>query len=79
MRHVKSNYFIGIRTPWTLESEVVWDKTHKLGSRIFALAGIVFFVNAFWSALFLPVFIITIVLCILIPVVYSYVEYKKLK
>ena len=79
MRHVKSNYFIGIRTPWTLENETVRNKTHKVGSRMFGLAWIVFLVNAFWSALFIPVFIVTIILCILIPVVYSYVEYKKLK
>jgi uncharacterized membrane protein len=78
MRYVKSNYFIGIRTPWTLENEVVRNKTHKLGSRTFMLAWIVFFVNAFWSMYFVPVFIVTILLCILIPVVYSYVIYKRL-
>lgn len=79
MRYIKSNYFIGIRTPWTLENEVVWDKTHKVGSRTFGLAGIVFLVNVFWSTLFLPVVIFTIALCILVPVVYSYVVYKKIK
>lgn len=30
---IKPNYFIGIRTPWTLESETVWNKTHKLGGK----------------------------------------------
>lgn len=79
MRHLKSNYFVGIKTPWTLESEVVWDKTHKLGSWIFMGAWIVFFVNAFWSAYFVPVFLIVIILCVLVPVGYSYVVYKRLK
>ncbi len=79
MRHVKSNYFIGIRTPWALENEVVRDKTHKVGSLTFMLAWIVMFANAFWSAYFLPVFVVVMILCIGIPVVYSYVVYKRLK
>src|ERR1700741_4302995 len=32
---IKQNYFLGIRTPWTLENEEVWQRTHKLGGRIF--------------------------------------------
>src|SRR3989344_8451070 len=37
MKHVKRNYFIGIRTPWTLANEKVWDKTHLEASRVFYL------------------------------------------
>ena len=79
MRHLKSNYFVGIKTPWTLESDVVWDKTHRVGSWTFMVAGILFLLG-----IFLPIdsasgFIIPIVLCFLIPVVYSYIAYKQLK
>jgi len=79
MRHVKSNYFIGIRTPWALENDVVRDKTHKVGSLTFMLAWIVMFANAFRSAYFVPIFVIVLILCIGIPVVYSYVVYRRLK
>lgn len=36
----RSNFFIGIRTPWTLSSDENWRKTHHLGGRLFMLAGI---------------------------------------
>lgn len=37
----RSTFFLGIRTPWTLSSERVWDRTHRLGGRLFMLAGVV--------------------------------------
>lgn len=37
----KANFFIGIRTPWTLSNDVIWLKTHRLGGRLFILAGII--------------------------------------
>ena len=58
LEHAKRNWFIGIRTPWTLSSDKVWDKTHKLGSRlykyaaIFPLLGIVFQNYAFYLTIF---------------------------
>jgi len=79
MRKVKRNWFIGIRTPWTLSSDIVWDKTHKLGSKIFIISGVVgilgfFFENYFALLLLLvPIMVGTIFL-----VVYSYFEYKKI-
>mgnify|MGYP001579616791 CR=1 FL=1 len=70
LRKAKRNFFIGIRTPWTLSSDRVWDKTHQLGSVLFfvsgalALIGSLFGNNAIWfvmvpllgSALFLVVY-----------------------
>ncbi|MDH4141382.1 MAG: SdpI family protein [Chloroflexota bacterium] len=41
---VRSNYMAGIRTPWTLTSEVAWTKTHRLGGWLFVIEGIVFLV-----------------------------------
>ncbi|MFO3795789.1 MAG: SdpI family protein, partial [Anaerolineales bacterium] len=40
LRHAKRNWFIGIRTPWTLSSDHVWDKTHRIGAALFAICGI---------------------------------------
>ena len=73
----KRNWFIGIRTPWTLSSDKVWDKTHKLGSKLFKFAaalslfGLVFSKVAFYLIIF-PLILISIFLLI-----YSYFEYKK--
>jgi len=77
MPKIKSNWFAGIRTPWTLSSEDIWDKTHKLAGKVFVLMGLVFL-----SMLWLPgsnfwyVIIIVLVL-VFVPVVYSYILYKN--
>ena len=73
----KRNWFIGIRTPWTLSSDAIWDKTHKLGGKMFkavsflALLGIVFPRQAFFfiipSLIFVSIYL----------VIYSYIEYKR--
>jgi uncharacterized membrane protein len=79
LEKAKRNWFIGIRTPWTLSSDKVWDKTHKLGARLFKLAAIIALIGAifpdhsFWFIL-VPVISFTIIV-----LVYSYVEYSKLK
>ena len=45
----KRNFFIGIRTPWTLSSDTVWDKTHALGSKLFIASGFIAFLGAFFG------------------------------
>jgi len=80
---IKPNYFLGIKTPWTLENETVWKQTHKMGGIIWMIGGLAIVgisllfpqTNLFFIGLFLG---ITILLC-LIPVVYSYQLYQKLK
>lgn len=47
IQKVKPNYFLGIRTPWTLSSERVWKDTHRVSSKIFVLAGILMMLAAF--------------------------------
>ncbi len=47
---VSRNFFVGIRTPWTLASEEVWLRTHRLGGRLFVLAGLAMFVLALAGA-----------------------------
>ncbi len=80
MRTVRSNWFVGFRTPWTLSNETVWRKTHELGGRIWFYSGIFLAIIVF----FLPEKVATVVMtagviCMaLIPLVYSYFEYKKI-
>jgi uncharacterized membrane protein len=78
LRKAKRNFFIGIRTPWTLSSDTVWDKTHQLGSVLFMLSGAFailggFFggMTAFWLV-FVPLIGSTIFL-----VIYSYIVYRQ--
>ncbi len=47
LRKAKRNFFIGIRTPWTLSSDSVWDKTHQLGSILFMISGAFAIVGGF--------------------------------
>ncbi|MVM37365.1 DUF1648 domain-containing protein [Spirosoma sp. HMF3257] len=78
---VKPNWFVGIRTPWTLENEVVWRKTHRLGGRLMVAGGLL----SALLALIVPltykvgVFMTVTALTVLIPVVYSYIYYRQEK
>jgi uncharacterized membrane protein len=78
LRKAKRNYFIGIRTPWTLNSDYVWDETHRLGSILFMASGVLAVIGgflggmlAFWF-LFVPLIGSTLFL-----LVYSYVLYRR--
>jgi uncharacterized membrane protein len=72
----KQNWFVGIRTPWTLSSERVWDKTHQMGSSMFKAAGIVALLGIVRPELFL-LSIAVVLAAAIATVVYSYVEFQK--
>ena len=73
----KMNWFIGIRTPWTLSSEVVWERTHALGGRLFRLAGIIAFLGILLPGLAFSLILVPVLAISLFLVVYSYREYEK--
>jgi len=75
--HSKRNWFIGIRTPWTLSSEKVWDKTHKIGGKLFKIAGAITFVGVFFQNYVLFFVIIPVLVVAIYTIVYSYFEYQK--
>jgi uncharacterized membrane protein len=78
MQTVKANWFMGIRTPWTLSSETVWRKTHRLGSKLFMICGLLFFLIPFLPVdLMVYVIVIPAILAGLIPTIYSYVLYRR--
>lgn len=77
LTRVKQNWFMGIRTPWTLSSKTVWEKTNRLGSVLFKICAVISMFGAIfnkYSALFVgvPVLIAGVYL-----VIYSYMEYQK--
>jgi uncharacterized membrane protein len=76
---VKPNYFIGIRTPWTLESEQVWRKTHRIGGILWIIGGLVMIALALFpdSGIRQALFLITVAIMVLVPVVYSFIEFRK--
>ncbi|WP_230931945.1 SdpI family protein [Priestia sp. TSO9] len=78
LQRVRSNYFMGIRTPWTLSNETVWKKTHRLSGKIFFIGGLLILISAFLPDGYKSVIMWgSIVLCVAIPYLYSYVAYKK--
>jgi len=78
LEKIKSNFFIGIRTPWTISDEEVWEKTHKLGGKLFRASGIIALFGAFFEEIAFIVIIAPILAVFVFAVVYSYVEYKKI-
>lgn len=79
MYSIKPNYFVGIRTPWTLESESTWRKTHQLASKLWMAGGIVItavtLVVTAKPATF--IFVGIVLLISFIPIIYSYIYFKK--
>ena len=78
MGKVRKNFFVGIRTPWTLASDEVWYRTHRLGGWLFAAAGVITIV-ATLMGLPLLVMVASIALAGLVPVVYSFLIYRRLE
>lgn len=66
------NYIIGIRLPWTLESDKNWRKTHQLAGKIWVLGGLLLFLNSFVQLYVYWVFFLTLFFVVIIPSVYSY-------
>lgn len=74
---IRQNYFIGIKVPWTLDSEDNWNKTHRFASWTFVLMGLVVLAEGFmiWNAA--PVVFGSIFLATILPILYSYLLFKK--
>jgi uncharacterized membrane protein len=77
--NVKRNWFLGIRTPWTLSNEIVWEKTHKIGAKLFKAVGVITFLGFFFSRYAVLFVIIPVLLAALYTIIYSYIEYRKVQ
>jgi uncharacterized membrane protein len=78
LTRVEPNWFVGIRTPWTLSSDTVWRKTHRTGGYLMVLGGVlVASCAALPRGAFLPVLVVAILVMAVIPIVQSYILWKR--
>jgi uncharacterized membrane protein len=77
---IQPNYFIGIKTPWTLENKEVWKLTHVLAGKLWIAGGLLIVLTSLTIAnsIFIYVFISVIAIISLIPMGYSYYKFKEL-
>ncbi len=77
---VPKNFFVGIRTPWTLTSDKIWQKTHRLGGICFVISGLIMIAKGFLLKGNQPFQVVTAVLAfaiLLYPILYSFILYRK--
>jgi uncharacterized membrane protein len=74
----RKNFFLGIRTPWTLASDEVWGRTHRLAGRLFILQGLIMLSGVLFE---IPVAVLLgmVGVIVVVPVVYSYVVYRRIE
>ena len=78
LTRVEPNWFIGIRTPWTLSSDTVWRRTHRTGGLLMVIGGLILAISAFLPRpAFLVLFVATIVIVAVIPIAQSYILWKR--
>jgi immunity protein, SdpI family len=78
MMKTKRNFFIGIRTPWTLSNDTVWEETHKLGGKLFIGAGIITMLAMFFGENGIWILLPVALLAGFVPVVYSYFLWRRI-
>ncbi|MDH5806833.1 MAG: SdpI family protein [Candidatus Methanomethylicaceae archaeon] len=79
LEKAKRNWFIGIRTPWTLSSDIVWEKTHKIGGKMFKIIGIIAIFGIIIPEYGIFLILASIIFIIVYTTIYSYFEYIKEK
>jgi len=78
MPQLRTNYTMGIKTPWTLESEWVWKKTHAMGGIVFCIMGIFMILCAFVQTKWMSVLSLAVILLgVLFLELYSYLMYRR--
>jgi len=78
MGRLKHNYFVGIKTPWTLANEEVWRKTHRLGAILWTAGGLAGVIMSLLRLSMGWTFIAIIAVMTFIPIVYSYILFNRL-
>lgn len=74
---IPSDFFIGIRTPWTLSSERVWYKSHRLGGYCFVIGGLIMGLNSFIPQIPYILTIVAFCIVMLLPIFMSFIWYRQ--
>jgi uncharacterized membrane protein len=77
-KKAKRNWFIGIKTPWTLSSDEVWDKTNKLGGTLIQATAAIMCLGIIFPGYFVWLLMVPLLSSVAITLVYSYVIFKKI-
>ena len=78
MTRMRPNWFMGIRTPWTLSSESVWRKTHRVGGRLFVVAGVALgLIGVLRTRWMLAVGLAVMAVAVVVPIVYSWMLWRR--
>ena len=77
MENAKQNWFIGVRIPWTLSSEVVWNKTNKLAGKLFKVAGVLAAMGLIFPKYAIFLILVPVILAAVYPIIYSYQKYQQ--
>jgi uncharacterized membrane protein len=77
IENARQNWFVGIRTPWTLSDEEVWDRTHQRAGVLFKLAGLVSLLALAFPEYFEVIVVAPVVAATLFATVYSFVLYRR--
>ena len=75
MPKCKQNYTNGIKVPWTLHSQEIWNRTHRLAGWVWIIGGVAMIVNSFLQLEW--ILFLTIAALVLIPIGYSFLLFKK--
>ncbi|MGV8163034.1 MAG: SdpI family protein [Candidatus Nanoarchaeia archaeon] len=73
----KRNWFLGIRNPWTMSSDFVWEKAHKLGATLFKISAIVMLLGVLIQNLAFIFIIVPVILTSIITIIYSYLLFRE--
>lgn len=74
----KQSYTMGIKLPWTLNDEDNWNRTHRLGGKLWVVCGLILIVSMVLPSHFMfAAFLVIITVAVLVPTVYSYLLFKK--
>lgn len=76
---IKRNYFTGVKTPWALSNDTVWNKTHRLGGKCFVISGVLMLISAFLGSgkIMFGVTMAVIVVIVALPMIMSYIWYQQ--
>lgn len=77
LEHAEQNWFVGIRTPWTLSNPTVWKKTHQLGAKLYKISALIALIGVLFPRSAVYFILIPILAASIYLVIFSYFEFKK--